>query len=124
MKREISLPEEEVLKAAPYPRGPEKQFESLMRDMTKAIIQQYRNETFKKLNKGTIEKFEDSQVGNWASIFATLSNRAKAKINKRFNKKRIRDRVSEILKGINRANQEVVFNEVEKSVGINANDAY
>ena len=122
MKREITLPEEKELKAAPYPRGLEKQFESLMRDMTEATVKQYRNETFKKLNKGTVEKFEDAQVGNWASIFSTLSNRAKAKIHKRFNKKRIRDRVSQILKSLNKSNQEVVFNEVEKSVGINANE--
>jgi len=121
MKRELTLPEETELKPVPYPRGLEKQFENLMRDMTKAIVQQYENETFKKLNKGTIEKFEDAQVGNWASIFSTLSNRAKAKINKRFNKKRIRDRVSQILNSLNKANQEVTFNEVEKSVGIDAN---
>ena len=122
MKREITLPEEKELKAAPYPRGLEKQFVSLMGNMTEAIIKQYRNETFKKLNKKTIDKFEDAQVGNWASIFSTLSNRAKAKIHKRFNKKRIRDRVSQILKSLNKANQDVVFNEVEKSLGINSNE--
>ena len=122
MKREITLPEEKELKAVPYPRGVERQFETLMEDMTRAIVQQYKNETFKKLNKGTIEKFEDAQVGNWASIFVSLSNRAKSKIKKRFNKKRIRDRVSQILKSLNKSNQEAVFNEVEKSVGIDANE--
>lgn len=120
MKRELTLPEETELKGAPYPKGLEKQFENLMRDMTKAVVQQYRNETFKKLNKGTVEKFEDAQVGNWASIFTKLSNKAKAKINKRFNKKRIRERVTQILTSLNKENQRVTFNEVEKATGIDA----
>ena len=76
MKRQISLPESKELKATPFPKGYQRQFEKLMQDMTRAMVQQYKNETFKQLNKGTIEKFEDAQVGNWAVIFNTLSIRA------------------------------------------------
>ena len=118
MKRELTSPEETELNPAPYPKGFESKFANLMSDMTEAVSKQYENETFKKLNKGTVDKFEDAQVGNWASIFSTLSNRAKAKIRKRFNKSRIRKKVTEILRGLDKANQSVVFSNVEKEMGI------
>ena len=122
MKRQISLPEETEGKAIPYPRGYEKRLESLMEDMTKAIAKQYVNATFKKLNKKTIEKFEDDQVGNWATVFSTLSNRAKRSINRRFNNDRIRTRVNELLKSLNRQNQQAVYSSVEDEVGISASE--
>jgi SPP1 gp7 family putative phage head morphogenesis protein len=122
MKREISLPEEKNLKPIPYPKGFEKKFERLMTEMTKAMVQQYRNETFKKLNKGSIEKFEDAQVGNWATVFSTLSNRAKKKIRKRFNNDRIKKTVSKLLMSLNKSNQDVMYNEVENVVGISAKE--
>ena len=122
MKRDLSLPEETPLKAVPYPRGAENKFERFMQEMTRAIAQQYENETFKKLNKKTVDKFEDAQVGNWARIFTTLSNKAKAKIKKRFNKDRVRDKVTQILRGLNKASQSTIFENVEKVMGINAQD--
>lgn len=122
MKRDLSLPEETPLKAVPYPRGFENKFERFMQDMTRAIAKQYENETFKKLNKKTIDKFEDSQIGNWARIFTTLSNKAKAKIKKRFNKDRIREKVTSILRGLNKASQSAVFKNVEDVVGINVQE--
>ena len=122
MKREITLPEEKELKAVPYPKGYSSQFESMMQKMTKEILQQYRNETYKKLNKGTVEKFEDAQVGNWATIFTTLSNRAKRKIKKRFNNDRIKKRVTEMMISLDKSNKEITYNQVEDAVGISTKD--
>lgn len=120
MKRQLALPEAKELKPIPYPKGYSNQFEQLMQDMTKAMIQQYYNETFKKLNKGTIEKFEDAQVGNWAVVFSTLSDRAKKKIRKRFNNDRIKKRVTQMLRSLDRQNQQVFYNEIEEAIGINS----
>ncbi len=122
MKREISLPEEKDLKPTVYPKGFEKKFERLMSDMTRAMVQQYRNETFKKMNKGTIEKFEDAQVGNWATVFTTLSNRAKKKIRKRFNDDRIKKAVSKLLMSLNKSTQDVMYSNIEDTVGISAKE--
>ena len=120
MKRQISLPESKELKATPFPKGYQRQFEKLMQDMTRAMVQQYKNETFKQLNKGTIEKFEDAQVGNWAVIFNTLSNRAKKKIRKRFNNDRIKKRVTQILESMNKRNQADMYANIEEQIGISS----
>jgi len=122
MKREITLPEEKELKAVPYPKGLSSKFEKMMQEMTRATAQQYFNETYKKLNKGTIEKFQDAQVGNWAVIFSGLSDKAKRKIKKRFNKDRIKKKVTEILLSLDKSNKEIAYNQIEDVVGISAKE--
>ena len=120
MKKELKLPEEQELKAIPFPKAAEKKLEIFMSEMTKAVAKQYKNETYKKLNQGTIEKFEDAQVGNWAAIFTTLSNKAKRKIKKRFNKDRIFKKVKEVLESIIRINQYITYTDIEEEMGINS----
>jgi len=120
MKSDLTLPEEKELKAVPYPKGEENKFERLMQDMTRAIVQQYRNETFNKLNKGTVDKFEDAQVGNWASVFIALSKGAKKKIRRRFNNKRIAEKVTQILSGLDRSNQSTIYKTIEETMGISS----
>ena len=114
----ISCPEEKTVKATPYPKGFEKQFQNLLVGMTKAAAKQFNNETIKKLNKGTVEKFQDNQVGNWANIFMGLSNSATKKIKKRFNKKRVNKEVKRIFESLLKVNQAKFYGDVEKAVGI------
>jgi len=120
MKRKIKADKAIEIKATPYPKGDERKFEKFMQDMTRAMVQQYKNETFKKLNKKTIEKFEDAQVGNWAAIFTGLSNKAKRKIKKRFSDDRIKKKVKDLLTSMNKRSQVEMYANIEDQIGISS----
>lgn len=116
----------------------EAEFERMMAGMVREMTKSFRNQTFKQLNKGTVNKFEDKalppikglkfegrtfmfadkQVGNFASIFLTLSNRARRKIIKRFSNKRIQKATSDILQRVNKQNSRKLYKGVETVTGI------
>lgn len=107
-----------TLKPTPYPRGYEKQFEKMLGSMVDAMVQQYENQTFKKLNQRTIKKFEDAQIGNWASVFTKLDKAAQRKLKKRFNNKRLRRLVRKHLTALNKQNQRNFYERAEDEIGI------
>lgn len=120
MAIKLTAAKETELKPVPYPNGFEKQFENLLAGITKEASKQYFNNTIKKLNVGTVEKFADAQVGNWAVVFNQLDARAQRSIRQRFNKKRLNEEVARILNAVNRNNQMSLFNTVEDKIGISA----
>ena len=107
-----------VLKPPPYPKGAEKQFERFATGLIEAIAKQFENQTLKKLNKGTIEKFEDAQVGNYASVFIKLTKSVKRKLLKRFDDKFIKRRVRSTLTALNRVNQTNFYNDLGERIGV------
>lgn len=118
MARKLVLSEPTVIAAPRYPFGFEAQFNRFLVKMTRAIAQQFRNETLMQLNKGTIEKFQDQQIGNYAVVFNTLSKRAQRKIRKRYNPDRLSKEVQRIMRAINRANQKQFYGRIEKQIGV------
>lgn len=124
MVKLITSKNNHAIDPAPYPRGFETQFERLLTTMTREASKQFRNQTLKKLNKGTIKKFDgsefkDAQIGNYAVIFDKLSRQAKRKIRRRFNNKRVRNEVAKILRSVNSANQRAFYTNIEDQIGIN-----
>lgn len=114
----LKAPQAKKLRGPAYPRGFEKQFEKLLGAMVGAMVEQYENQTLKKLNQGTIAKFEDAQVGNYAAVFNKLDGAARRKLLKRFNNKRIKRLVRKNLTSLNKQNQLNFYGEVEKQIGI------
>lgn len=106
------------VKPAPYPRGFENEFARLLEAMVSAMSKQFENQTLKKLNQGTINKFEDAQVGNYAAVFQTLSKRAQRNIKKRFSNARLKKEVRRIMLSMNRMNQKTFYGNVEDKLGI------
>lgn len=107
-----------TLNPVPYPKSYENKFERMMEYMTTEMSKQFKNETLNKLNKGTVGKFQDAQVGNYANIFLGLSNTAKRKIKKRFSNKRLDKEVKRLLLALNKNNQNIFYNEYEQVTGI------
>lgn len=118
MAVQVTLPKETVIKAVPYPAGYERQFEALMAQMTTEVSKYYKNNTLKKLNVGTVNKFADAQVGNWATIFSQLDAQARKAIHKRYNTGRINGEVSRILNSLNKQNQKSFYGSIENRIGI------
>ncbi|MFT6834382.1 MAG: hypothetical protein ACJA0H_000410 [Francisellaceae bacterium] len=95
--------------------------ERFMKFMVGEINTRFINGTIKKLNKGTVEKFEqfaDAQIGNYASIFIKLAKQSKRKILKQFTNKRIDLKIKEILNNANDYNKQQFYTQFEKSSGI------
>lgn len=107
-----------TLKGTPYPKGFEKIFSRFAAKLVESIATQFHNQTLKKLNKRTIEKFEDAQIGNYAAVFQKLSRAAKRKILKRFDNKFIKRQTSKVLKSLNRINQTNFYNDLSERIGV------
>ena len=136
-KREIvAQGQQEALAPAPS-KADTRKFQQMMSSMVAEMAKQFENQTFKKLNKGTVDKFEDNmlivhngitfkfkdaQIGNYASIFLTLSKKAKRGILKRFSDKRIRAAVRKQLNQVNNRNQKSLYSKVEKITGISSKE--
>lgn len=65
--------------------------------MTAAIVQQYENETLKKIREKDKEQFEDA---NYANVFKRLDKKARDKILRRFSNARIKKLVNKIFDGL------------------------
>lgn len=108
-----------TIRPSPAPsKSHAKELEKKVRFMVEQISKLYKNQVLKELNKSTIQKFEDAQTGNYASVAMTLSKSVKAKILKRFGNKRIKTMTREILNKVNGQNQRVLYSNAEDVVGI------
>lgn len=121
----LSLDKETEVKAVNYPKGYERQFAQLMRDMTRAMSEQYKNNTLKKLNKGTVEKFDgsqftDAQTGNYANVFLGLSKKATKAILNRFSNERLSKEVRRILTAMDKSTSEQLYKYLGDAVGIDS----
>jgi len=88
----------------------------------------YVNQVFKKLNKSTIEKFEDpfsdskpfkdKQTGNFAKIFLQLAKNVADKLLKQYSDDRIERMVEELTSKVNNRNKQQIYSAVEDKIGI------
>ena len=79
-KREIKANQETEVKSPEYQKSFEMQFAEKIVFMVEQIIQRFENQALKELNKNTVQKFEDAQIGNFASVFLRLAKKAKRKL--------------------------------------------
>lgn len=86
--------------------------------MIEQIVQRFTNQVFGELNKGTIEKFEDAQIGNYATILKTLTNRVRRKLMMQFNNARLEDFVRTTLSKADSLNSAVLYKSASELLGI------
>lgn len=111
-----------IIKTKPIVKSYEKEFEKTINAMLDLISSIYKNQVLLELNKNTINKFTDSQVGNYAKVFVALANRVKRKLVARFNNIRIERIVKSLLLKVNNSNKDDLYNKLEKAIGINAKE--
>jgi SPP1 gp7 family putative phage head morphogenesis protein len=99
-------------------KSTEREFGQIMEKMIETMGRMYKNQTLKELNKGTVEKFEDAQVGNYAAIFLSLSKRAKRNLLKRFSDDRIEQFVKDQLSKVDNRNKSMLYESIGKKIGI------
>lgn len=103
-------------------RRDEDELAKLTKYMVEQISSQFKNQALLALNKSTVNKFEDSQVGNFATVFLGLANIVARKIKKRFSDARLQKASDKILNSIDKETQENLYLQVEREVGIDARE--
>jgi SPP1 gp7 family putative phage head morphogenesis protein len=110
------------MKTIPMPNSP-KRFERQYADFTVFMIEQmaqrFKNQVLLALNKSTVEKFSDAQVGNYSTVYLTLANRVRRKLLKQFSNPRIKKQTDDTLSKVNEYNQQRTYAPVESSLGLN-----
>lgn len=107
------------MQTTPRPlKSEERKLEESMESMIKLISRLYRNQVILDLNQTTVDKFEDAQVGNYASVLTKLSNRTKKKLLSRFTNKRIQSIVNQTFQKSDSRSRKALFNQLGKSLAI------
>ncbi len=121
-------------------RGPsralERKFQRFLSGMIATMATRFENNTFKKLNKKTVNKFadasntvtyngesfafNDAQVGNYASVFLSLSKKSRRMILKQFSDERIKKIVTDLLLRVKRNNADVLYSKIENITEISS----
>jgi SPP1 gp7 family putative phage head morphogenesis protein len=107
------------IKQPSSPRAQENEFEQILEFVVEQIAQRFENQVLKELNRSTVEKFADAQTGNFAKVLLSLSNKVQRKIRRQFNNERIEAMVSDILRKVDKRQQQQLYNQIENAIGIN-----
>lgn len=100
------------------PKYLENKIAKFNRYMVRTIRERFENKVLKKLNKGTIEKFQDAQTGNYAVIYTQLFNEFKKSVNKQFNEKKIEKFLKQLFLQADNYNQKRFYQNVNNTIGI------
>ena len=100
----------------------EQEIENFLVFMSEQIGTRFNNQVLKKLNKSSINKFQDAQTGNFAVIFRTLSKYAIRRLLKQFSNKRIEQYLNALYKRIDKANQSTFYKTIENDLGVSIKD--
>lgn len=119
-KRELKANGGAEVKTAAPSKTLEREYGEAMEAMVSAMASQFRREAIAALNKGTVEKFADAQIGNFASVFLKLANSANRKITKRFSSKRLEAMARRYLSKMNATGREKLYGELAAKTGIDA----
>lgn len=122
MKRKITAGKPTQIKMRPPLRRDEDAMADITTYMVDQISSQFKNQALLALNKGTVDKFQDAQVGNFANVFLSLANSVSRKIKKRFSDSRLKKASDKILNSIDRETQKNLYSQVEKEIGIDARE--
>ena len=100
----------------------EQEIENFLVFMSEQIGTRFNNQVLKKLNKSSINKFQDAQTGNFAVIFRTLSKYAIRRLLKQFSNKRIEQYLNAFYKRIDKASQSTFYKTIEHDLGVSIKD--
>lgn len=109
-----------MIKQPRSPRAQENELADVLEFMTAEIAARFQNGALLAMNKSTLDKFEDAQLGNYAARFLKLTGGVKRKILKQFNNDRITAMVADKLRKVDKRQQRQLYSAVEKAIGINS----
>lgn len=118
MKREITAERPTPIKAPKSPRSIENELADVIEYMVAQMGQRFRNQVLNQLQAGTVEKFADAQVGNYAAVLIRLAKQVKRKLLKQFDDKRLEGEIRRILSKLDAKSKREFYERVAREVGI------
>lgn len=118
MKRELTAEKPTPIKAPKSPRAQENELGDAIEFMVDQMAQRFRNQVLNQLQVGTIDKFADAQVGNYAAVLLRLAKQVKKKLLKQFDDQRIEAVSKQVLAKLDKKSKEEFYGRVAKVVGI------
>lgn len=107
-----------IIRGVRSPRGHEDELAEMTTYMVEQIAKKFRNQAILGLQQKTVNKFVDTQVGNYASVFTGLAKDVSKKSMKQFDNKRIKAFVGKTLEKVNKRSQATFYGRAEQAVGI------
>ena len=118
-KKQIKASKPTKVKSPVVPKSEERKFAESMESMVSIMSRLWRSQVIGGLQAKTVDKFEDAQAGNFASILLGLSKKTNKALIKRFDDDRIDGVSKDILGKVNKQNQDGFYSSIEKAIGIN-----
>jgi len=118
VKRNITADKPSTIRSPGAPRAQDRELAALAEYMVRIMSQRFRNQAIRELQAGTVGKFEDAQVGNYAAVFLKLANRVTRKLIRQFDDKRIEQQVKRILGKVDKRNRDQLYARIEKRIGL------
>ncbi len=122
MKRTLQSNKPTNIKAPLPLKSVENAFARTLKQMIDQMHTRFINQAIDGMNKGTIDKFEDSQIGNYAKIFLNLAKKVGRKILRQFSDDRIERMVEDMTGTVNKRNQDLLYKAIEDKIGISSKE--
>lgn len=104
---------------APEPlKSEERELSDAMESMISMMSRMYKNQVILELNKGTVDKFEDAQTGNYAAVLTKLAQRVQKKLLARFDDRRIKNLAKQVLAKNDARSKRLFYERVSKQMGV------
>lgn len=102
------------------PRALEQELDNFIKFMVKTSTKRFETKVLNAMNKSTVDKFQDAQIGNYAKIFNKLVKQFERSINQQFSSKRIQDYIKKLYKRTDKMNDKAFYHAVQSKVGVDA----
>lgn len=96
----------------------EKEMENFLLFMSETISKRFKSQVLDQLNKKTIDKFMDAQIGNYAVVYNKLNKKFEASIKNQFSKSRIKKYINSLYNKIDKSNAKSFYGNINKEIGV------
>lgn len=100
----------------------EKELSNFLKYMSDTMGKRFKSKVLDQMNKSTIEKFQDAQIGNYAVIYNRLVKDFEKSIKKQFSDKRVKKYIEALYKRVNKSNETNMYKDISNDIGVNVKD--
>jgi len=122
LKRQLQASKQTKIKAPRPLKSVESNFAKILKQMIDQIHTRFVNQAIDGLNKNTVDKFQDGQIGNFGVIFLKIANKVKRKLLRQYSDDRIDNLVETMTTQVDSRNQDLLYKLIEDEIGIPAKE--
>jgi len=121
-KRKLKAAGGVIINSTAAPKTQTNEMSQMIEFIVSEISARFMNNVIKGMNKTTVSKFADAQVGNYAVILMRLAKQTNRRLLRQFSDDRIEKMVAKILAKVNFRSQKDMYQIVERHIGISSKE--